>query len=114
EIRPAPGARLRSFQVALSSDAHESAYFTLALGDIIVPTGALMRHIAMHGAQANLAPGVAATVPDVVESAPIRAILIPFSFAQTHDLRCLDVAFHPEVHALPQQLLGERTRVEFR
>ena len=114
EIRPPLGARLRTFQVALSRDAHERAYFTIALGDMIVPEMALMKQISMHGAQPNLEPGSAATVPDIVESAPIRVILIPFSFAQSHDNPAIDIAMHPEVHTLPQQTLGERTRVEFR
>ena len=67
-----------------------------------------------HGTQAALQPGWVANVPDVVESAPIRVILIPFSFVQSHDIFGVDFAMFPEVHSLPQQLLGERTRIEFR
>jgi hypothetical protein len=114
EIRPAIGARLRTFQVALAPEAHDNAYVTIALGDMIVPLDALSRHISMHGTQASLQPGWVANVPDVVESAPIRVILIPFSFVQSHDIFGVDFAMFPEVHSLPQQLLGERTRLDFR
>jgi hypothetical protein len=61
-----------------------------------------------------LQPGWVANVPDIVESAPIRVILIPFSFVESHDIRGVDFAMFPEVHSLPQQVLGERTRVDFR
>lgn len=114
EIRLAIGARLRTFQVALSPDAHDNAYVTIALGDMVVPLDALARHISMHGTQASLQPGWVANVPDVVESAPIHVIVIPFSFVRSHDIFGVDFAMFPEVHSLPQQLLGERTRLDFR
>jgi hypothetical protein len=110
EIRPAPGARVRGFQVS----AGQPAFFTIALGDMIVPQNAFAAHLGRHGAQPSLQPGWASNVPDIVESAPIRVILIPFSFVESHDARGVDVAMHPEANALPQQALGERTRVEFR
>jgi hypothetical protein len=113
EIRPAAGARRRTFQVALSPQAREGAFVTIALGDMIIPADAFLWHVERHGAQPSLRPGWTANVPDVVESAPIRVILIPFSFAQAHDVRGVDIAMHPEVLGLPQQTLGERTRVDF-
>ncbi len=114
DIRPAIGARLRTFQVALSSGARENAFVTIALGDMIVPFDALMRHIEMHGAQSTLRPGDVTTVADVLESAPIRVILLPFSYVQMHNSTGGDFAMFPEVNTLPQQELGERARVEFR
>ena len=113
EIRPPIGARLRSFQIALSPDARDNAYATIALGDVIVPLNPFAAHVARHGAQSSLRPGWVMNVPDIVESAPIRVILIPFSFAFSHDVPGIDFAMHPEVHSLPQQLLGERARVDF-
>lgn len=109
EIRPAPGARVRSFQVS----AGQPAFFTIALADLIVPQNAFAAHLGRHGAQPSLQPGWVSNVPDILESAPIRVILLPFTFVQSHDIRGVDVAMHPEVNTLPQQTLGEKTRITF-
>ena len=84
-----------------------------AIGDIMVPEDALRWHMSRHGDTATVPPGGVMWVADIVESAPIRVILIPFSFVHSHDLRGADFAMQPEVNALPQQALGERTRIEF-
>ena len=113
EIRPPFGARVRTFQVALSSAAHEGASLAIAMGDIIVPADALRLHMGRRGMQAAVSPGWTTTVPDIVESAPIRVILVPMGFMASHDVRGVDIAMTPEANALPQQVLGERARVEF-
>ena len=113
EIRPPFGARVRRFQVGLASSAHEGAFVALAIGDIMVPEDALRWHMSRHGDPTTVPPGGSTQVIDIVESAPIRVILIPYSFVNSHDVRGVDPAMQPEVNALPQQALGERARVDF-
>ena len=114
-IAPPSGARLRTFDVALSPGSHEeTAFLSLIVGDIPVPENALLFHMMMHGQQATIRPGASTTVIDILESAPLRVMLIPMNALRARGNDQRELAMRPDLNQSFAKIeLGERTRVEF-
>ncbi len=107
-----PALRHRRFTVSLSSTSTERvAFVTIRLGDLTVPLNALDWHQMSNDFQSALRPGWSTIVPDVLETGPIRVILIPGSVIERHP--DAEMPFIPEAGSLPQQELGDRDAITF-
>jgi hypothetical protein len=111
EIR-LPNARLRSFEVHLDPASNDvEAFFTIALGDLVVPHDPFADHIfRTPDQQALLKPGWTTRVMNVFETAPISVIFAPRSFLES---RLPNWWMRPEARTLPRRALGEQSRVTF-
>jgi hypothetical protein len=106
-----PRGRRRTFEVSLAqSSVDELGFFTIALGELIVPHHGFAEHIARRGEQAALHPGWTTKVFDVIETGPISVIYAPKAFLLT---RLQNWTALPETRALPRRALGEGVRVVF-
>ncbi len=110
EIRP-PLARPRTFEVHLSKTSNdEMGFFTIALGDLIVPHAPLAEHIFRVEQQAALKPGWTTVVTNVLETAPISVIYAGTGFLEP---RMPNWWLVPEARTLPRRALGGESRVIF-
>jgi hypothetical protein len=113
EIR-IPAAPVRTFQVSLAQDfAEEVAFLALRIGDVVVPMSALSFHGQARGLDFTLSPGMTRSVPQVLETGPIRVVLIPLSMLQRYGGSPIELPLVPEAASLPQQELGARAAVTF-
>lgn len=70
-----PTGRVRSFTVEISDDLpRRSAWFTVAVGDAVIPVDALSAHLTRRGLVGFVEEGGPARVVDILESAPLRVI----------------------------------------
>lgn len=109
-----PAAPVRTFQVSLAQTfAEEVAFLALRIGDVIVPMSALSFHGQARGLDFTLSPGMTRSVPQVLETGPIRVMLIPLSMLQRYGGAPIELPLVPEASSLPQQDLGARDAVTF-
>jgi len=116
QIRVPNGARVRTFDVALSPSSHEQgAWITIMVGDVVVPANSLGFHMQMHDQQSSIRPGASTTLVDIAEMAPLRVMLVLMNVvrgAPPDERR--DYALRADLmNAYPKQEVGEKTRVEF-
>lgn len=106
-----PRGRRRTFEVSLArTSVDELGFFTIMLGELIVPHHGFGEHIARRGGQAVLKPGWTTKVFDVIETVPIAVIYAPKAFLLT---RMQTWTSLPETRALPRRALGDGGRVVF-
>jgi hypothetical protein len=108
-----PNARVRSFSVKLSEKwPGELAFVTAQIGDLVVPGNAMAWHLAKRRSvvKTSLVPGESLILSDLLETAPISAVLVIPTRAPIGDG---DFAYAPERAAFPRQLVGDRGEVVF-
>jgi hypothetical protein len=110
QIAAAPA---RTFDVTLSPSAHDQrAWLALYVGNVAVPTDALLLNQMMRHAEATLQRGRTITVHDVLATGPITVVLIPQSVSDRYEaMRHFVYPFIPDAAALPRQLLAGDTVV---
>lgn len=106
-----PQGRRRAFEVKLAPTASGDGFFTIALGDLVVPHEGFSQYLMRREQQHALRPGSTTIVRDVIETAPISVIFAPLSFVQTREFK--GWTFRPEVRSLPRKVLGDATTVTF-
>jgi hypothetical protein len=116
QIRVPNGARIRTFDVAMSSSSRErGAWVTIMLGDVVVPGNSFAFHMDMHGHETWIHAGASTSLVDIAETAPLRVMLILMNVvnaAPQDETR--DFALRADLmNAYPKQEVGEKTRVEF-
>jgi hypothetical protein len=107
-----PAAPVRSFTVTLADTSKErSADVELSIGNVVVPGAGLASHFMFRRMQSSLRPGETLLVPDILETGPIRVILIPASLIEVFRGRNLPNV--PEIGSFPSQLVGPGNAVMF-
>lgn len=109
-----PLAPVRSFTVTLAEGSkEESAWPALAIGNVIVPANAVMWHLGprLH-AVGPLRPGRSVMISDVLQTGPIKVILVPRSAEGRYSPQ-VQLPLVPDVAAFPMQDLGTATSVVF-
>jgi hypothetical protein len=111
EITPPP-APVRSFTVTLADTSKErSASIALSIGNVVVPGPGLDWQLMSRRIQPSIRPGGSVLVPDILETGPIRVILIPASLAEIFRGRNLPNV--PEIGSFPSQPLSPDNAVTF-
>lgn len=104
-----PYARRRSFEVSLSRNSRAPVgFFTIALGDLIVPDYGFAQYLMELKQQPALQPGSTTVVSNIFETAPISVIFVPSGGAKGGNW-----SLHPEARSLPRRALGESNAVTF-
>lgn len=102
-----PNVRRRTFEVAMPRSSREQyGFFTIALGDLIVPDHGFKQYLAQNRQQPSLQRGSSAMVRDVFETGAISVIYIPGPGAKAGDW-----ALKPEARSLPRRALGESSSI---
>jgi hypothetical protein len=102
-----PNVRRRTFEVAMPRSSREQfGFFTIALGDLIVPDFGFSQYLMERRQQPALQPGWSTVVSDVFETGPISIIYVSGASAKGSDW-----AVRPEARSLPRRALGENGRV---
>jgi hypothetical protein len=87
-----PPGRTRDFTVEISEAMrHRSGWFTLIVGDAVVPLNVLAAHLTRRGYSRYVDEGGPVRVVDILESAPLRVVAILGSYPQpgsARDLLC--------------------------
>jgi hypothetical protein len=107
-----PAVRSRSVEVVVSEAVAERVgWATFKVGALVVPNGAMLRHLVAQGQPHVLNPGPARFGP-VFETGPIELIFGPVSYFRTRLGGAIDPFYLPEAASLPRTPLREETRIE--
>ena len=108
-----PSAPVRTFTVTLADTAKEYAWPALMIGNVIVPQNAVMWHLSprLHSVR-PLFPGNSVVISDVLETGPIKVLLVPQS-AFARYVQGVQLPLVPDFAAFPRQDLGNADTVIF-
>ena len=109
-----PPAASRSFAITIGeTNAQEDAIATIAIGNLVVPYPAFAQHLALHGSELELHNRGPLVVPDILETAPISAILGPPPSELSPAMHVIDLFRLPQYRGLPRKPIGADGRVVF-
>jgi len=90
-----PSGPIRTFTVAISPEMpHRSGWFTIAIGDALLPVNALAAHNTRRGFTTYIEDGGPNRVVEILESAPLRVLAILGTYPQPVSV--------PDLFLLPQ------------
>lgn len=113
EIR-LPAEPLRSFDVVRAATATELGFYTLAMGNLVIPMQVVTEYVGRRGLQSALPPGATSSMRDIIETGPISVIFVPGAYLRERSAQGRDpVLGFPEGRSLPRPLLGDRPSVTF-
>ena len=82
-----PEAGARNFSVELDRSLPiRGTWFTVAVGDVVVPLNALANHLSRRGISNWIEEGSPVRVVDIVESAPLRVLAIVAAYPEPADI----------------------------
>jgi len=109
-----PAAATRTFTISIGeNNAQSDALVTIAIGSLVVPYPPFAQHLALHGSQLDLRNRGPLLIPDILETAPISAILGPPLSEVTPLMRVIDLFRLPQYRALPRHPVPENGSVVF-
>lgn len=109
-----PAALVRTFTIAIGdTNSQHDAIASIAIGNLIVPYPPFAQHLALHGSQLDMRDRGPLVVPDILETAPISAILGPPLAEVTPPMRAIDLFRLPQYRGLPRKPVPGDGRVVF-
>ncbi|MGH9459462.1 MAG: hypothetical protein ACRD2J_17645 [Thermoanaerobaculia bacterium] len=106
-----PQAPVRSFDAVLAPGAAElRGWFTIAIGDLVVPEPAFSGHLARRGVPTAFTGPGTIHVPAILETAPLTVILAPRTFLSVNGDDAIDTFYWPGAGGLPRAVVGSDGR----
>lgn len=109
-----PPVRTRSFAVSIPEGSPMHGNLGLKVGDLFVSLNALAWHLGprLHAVNLLMSPGKTLQIPDILETGPISAVLIP-DVPPSSSGPYFDPMFGPARNSYPRKPLGEANAIVF-